>query len=107
MSGDSVIGAGMVAYSGPFVSSYRKDLETSWIKRLVELNIPHTEGVTMSKFLGDPVKIQMWNICGLPRDDSSIENGIIMDKSRRWPLSKNYLNNNLRKFQHFFNQKFV
>ncbi len=40
----------------------------------------------MSKFLGEPVKIQMWNICGLPRDDCSIENGIIIDKSRRWPL---------------------
>lgn len=40
----------------------------------------------MSGFLGDPVKIQYWNICGLPKDDTSIENGIIIDKSRRWPL---------------------
>lgn len=40
----------------------------------------------MAKFLGDPVKIQYWNICGLPKDDTSIENGIIIDKSRRWPL---------------------
>jgi dynein heavy chain len=28
----------------------------------------------------------MWNICGLPKDDTSIENGIIIDKSRRWSL---------------------
>ena len=27
-----------------------------------------------------------WNLCGLPKDDTSIENGIIIDKGRRWPL---------------------
>ena len=26
------------------------------------------------------------NILGLPKDNTSIENGIIIDKSRRWPL---------------------
>jgi len=40
----------------------------------------------MRNFLGDEVKIQSWNIAGLPKDDTSIENGIIIDKSRRWPL---------------------
>jgi dynein heavy chain len=40
----------------------------------------------MSQFLGDPIKIQHWNVCGLPKDDTSIENGIMIDKSRRWPL---------------------
>lgn len=29
--GDSIIATGMVAYSGPFTSEYRKQLETSWI----------------------------------------------------------------------------
>jgi len=40
----------------------------------------------MSSYLGDPVKILSWNLCGLPKDDTSIENGIIIDKTRRWPL---------------------
>ncbi len=40
----------------------------------------------MTKFLGEQVKIQSWNLAGLPKDDTSIENGIIIDKSRRWPL---------------------
>lgn len=37
-------------------------------------------------FLGEPVKIQQWNINGLPKDDTSIENGIIIEQARRWPL---------------------
>lgn len=40
----------------------------------------------MRSFLGDSVKIQAWNIAGLPKDDTSTENGIIIDKSRRWSL---------------------
>jgi len=40
----------------------------------------------MSKVLGEPVVISMWAVAGLPSDKLSIENGIIMFKSRRWPL---------------------
>ena len=36
--------------------------------------------------MGDPVKIRSWNIDGLPSDNFSIENGIIIFKGRRWPL---------------------
>lgn len=40
----------------------------------------------MRSYLGEDVKIQAWNINGLPKDSTSIENGIIIDCSRRWPL---------------------
>ena len=36
--------------------------------------------------LGDPVQIRQWNIQGLPIDAFSVENGIIVTKTRRWPL---------------------
>ena len=36
--------------------------------------------------MGEPVKIQYWVVCGLPNDDLSVENAIIIDKCRRWPL---------------------
>lgn len=47
----------MLAYSGPFVSSYRQRLEQGWIAKLSELNIVHTQGMRMSVFMGVPVKI--------------------------------------------------
>ncbi|VDQ15229.1 unnamed protein product [Trichobilharzia regenti] len=34
--------------------------------------------------LGDPVKIQQWNINGLPRDAFSIDNSVIVANARRW-----------------------
>lgn len=40
----------------------------------------------MATILGEPVKIREWLIAGLPNDASSIENGIVVANSRRWPL---------------------
>lgn len=40
----------------------------------------------MKLFLGQPVEIQKWNLYGLPKDDTSTENGIIITRSKRWPL---------------------
>lgn len=41
----------------------------------------------MREFLGNDVKIQAWTgVYGLPKDLTSIENGIIIDCSKRWPL---------------------
>jgi dynein heavy chain len=82
----SIIAAGMVAYSGAFTSLYRNKLEQLWVQKLEEASLEHDPKITMRNFLGIPVKIQQWNISGLPKDDTSTENGIIIDKGRRWPL---------------------
>ena len=58
----------------------------TWRKNVKEQGIKATENITMSKILGDDVTIRMWGIAGLPSDKLSVENGIIMFKSRRWPL---------------------
>ena len=86
LAGDSVIAAAMVAYSGPFTSEYRQELENSWVEGLAKEGIKRTNGVSMRSFLGNPVVTQQWNIYGLPKDDTSTENGIIISESRRWCL---------------------
>ena len=48
--------------------------------------IPCSESFTLTNVLGDPVKIRAWQIAGLPVDAFSIDNGIIVGNSRRWPL---------------------
>jgi len=84
--GNALVASGMVSYAGPFTSLYRGELEKGWLNALRDAQIPHTEGTSMSSFLGEPVKIRVWNAAGLPNDGLSIENGIIIDKARRWPL---------------------
>jgi hypothetical protein len=36
--------------------------------------------------LGEPVTIRSWLLDGLPNDSLSIDNAIIISKTRRWPL---------------------
>ena len=51
-----------------------------------ELEIPRSDVFSLINTLGDPVLIREWNIQGLPSDDFSVENGIICEIGRRWPL---------------------
>lgn len=40
----------------------------------------------MHVFAMSVLQVRAWNIAGLPTDNVSIENGIIVSKARRWPL---------------------
>lgn len=76
----------MIGYLGAFTGSFREKLLDDWMLICLEKEIPSQINFKLSKILGDPIKIRTWNIEGLPSDDFSIENAIIMEKSRRWPL---------------------
>lgn len=84
--GDVILSAGMVAYLGPFTVDYRHRLITDWNKYCFNLGVPCSENFSLALTLGEPVVIRYWNICGLPVDGYSIENGIIATRARRWPL---------------------
>ena len=47
-------------------------------------NIPCSDDFSLSKTLGQAIKIRAWNIAGLPTDSFSIDNGVIVDSTRRW-----------------------
>lgn len=86
MVGDVFVAAAAVAYYGAFTSVYRQELVSLWITRCEELEIPVTEGLTLSSVLADPFEIRQWNTDGLPRDQVSTENAILVTRGRRWPL---------------------
>merc|ERR1719265_1968601 len=86
LPGDCIIAAGMVSYAGPFTAKVRTTCETNWMAALKEKNIACDPECSMRSVVGEPVKIQQWVVASLPNDALSIENGIIIDRSRRWPL---------------------
>lgn len=53
---------------------------------MTEEEIPFTENFNIINFLTDPTTIREWNAQGLPADNFSIENGIIIKRGTRWPL---------------------
>lgn len=53
---------------------------------MTEQGIPCSSSATLINTLSDPVKVREWQLSGLPRDNLSVENGVIVQFSRRWPL---------------------
>ncbi|XP_022090689.1 dynein heavy chain 6, axonemal-like isoform X2 [Acanthaster planci] len=84
--GNVFVAAACVAYFGAFTSSYRVELVKHWTDHCKELEIPVTEDLTLLKVLADPFEIRQWNADGLPRDNVSTENAILVTRGRRWPL---------------------
>lgn len=86
LPGDCVLATAFVSYLGPFVTNYRNQLNISWKKEIVAHEIPTSSEFYIWDFLSDPTTVREWNIKGLPSDDFSTENGIIVTTSSRWPL---------------------
>ena len=86
LTGDVLISAGLVAYLGAFTSQFRNEQCAAWVRTCQQEKIPCSATFSLSKTLGDPVKIRDWNIAGLPTDSFSVDNGIVVSYARRWPL---------------------
>eukprot|EP00931_Biecheleriopsis_adriatica_P059471 TRINITY_DN3558_c0_g2_i1.p1 TRINITY_DN3558_c0_g2~~TRINITY_DN3558_c0_g2_i1.p1 ORF type:complete len:4446 (+),score=1220.06 TRINITY_DN3558_c0_g2_i1:273-13340(+) len=86
LTGDVIVSSGLIAYLGAFTPDFRERAVTQWTNISKDKEIPSSAKISLEGCLGEPVKIRNWTICGLPNDAFSIENGIVIDKSRRWPL---------------------
>ncbi|ESO88893.1 hypothetical protein LOTGIDRAFT_125424 [Lottia gigantea] len=84
--GDVLLSASVVAYLGPFILDYRQEALKEWYSMCKEKGIPVSEVFSLSKILGDPVRIRDWQIAGLPVDNYSTDNAIIVMSANRWPL---------------------
>lgn len=85
--GDTLLAAAMVTYFGPFISQFRDAALHKWHALLKEHRLPVSESFSLIGTLGDPVKIQQWNLHGLPKDDFSSNNAIMLFNSPKFGLS--------------------
>ncbi|XP_072364820.1 dynein axonemal heavy chain 5 [Scyliorhinus torazame] len=84
--GDVLLATGFLSYSGPFNQEYRNLLLQMWKEEMSSNNIPYSDDINLINMLVDNVTIGEWNLQGLPSDDLSIQNGIIVTKATRYPL---------------------
>ena len=57
-----------------------------WVAKCKELGIPVSETVTLCGTLANPVEVREWMLAGLPSDGTSVDNGILVTRGKRWPL---------------------
>lgn len=86
ITGDVLLSAGVVAYLGAFTVNFRQQCVQEWHVLCRKKNIPCSDVFSLNGTLGEPVKIRAWQIAGLPVDSFSVDNGIMVYSSRRWPL---------------------
>jgi len=84
--GDTFLATCSISYIGPFTGVYRDMIVEDWMNKLEEFKIPSSDNFKLTTTLGDPIKIKNWSLAGLPSDSVSIDNGIMCDRSERWPL---------------------
>ncbi|XP_051710736.2 dynein axonemal heavy chain 8 isoform X1 [Oryctolagus cuniculus] len=85
--GDILLCTGFLSYLGPFNQIFRNYLlKDQWEIELKARKIPFTENLNLISMLVDSPTIGEWGLQGLPGDDLSIQNGIIVTKATRYPL---------------------
>jgi len=85
--GDVALACAFVAYCGPFNQDFREYLVHHRLATdLKERKIPLSPSIDLTEFLADAGTIGDWNMEGLPSDPLSIQNGILVTRSSRYPL---------------------
>lgn len=70
----------------PREPQYRVAIINSWNKKCMEMNIPCSETFSLPETLGNAMQIRAWSLWGLPFDNFSVENAIIVTNAQRYPL---------------------
>ena len=84
--GDVLICSGILAYLGVFIKSYREDCVANWAEMMKTFKIQSSPDLSFVSILGDQVRISEWYSQGLPQDEFSTENAIMLENSERWSL---------------------
>merc|ERR1719502_1280306 len=84
--GDIALASSFVTYCGPFNSEFRDKLNADFLATAHERKLPTNDTVNLVSFLVDQGTIGEWSLEGLPSDDLSVQNGIMVTRSSRFPL---------------------
>ncbi|XP_050711756.1 dynein axonemal heavy chain 5-like isoform X2 [Eriocheir sinensis] len=84
--GDVLLTTAFLSYAGPFNQEYRTKMIKMWRSLFHTRSIPYTTDLDITSWLIDNATVSEWNLQGLPNDELSIQNGLIVSKASCYPL---------------------
>jgi dynein heavy chain len=84
--GDIACVCAFVTYVGPFNTEFRHALLDMFVEDTHKRKVPAHEKIVPESFLVTAATIGEWGLEGLPSDDLSIQNAIMVTRSSRYPL---------------------
>lgn len=84
--GDVLLATGFLSYCGPYNQEFRANLVKTWMDILMSRSIPYTVNLNITNMLVENATVSEWTLQGLPNDELSVQNALIVTKSRSFPL---------------------
>jgi len=105
--GDVLLATGFLSYCGPYNQEFRSTLVQKWMNILTTQKVPFTAKLNIINMLVDNSMVQIffkgfqifvvynfyfifkvseWTLQGLPNDELSVQNALIVTKSSSYPL---------------------
>ena len=82
--GDSILSSAFLCYAGYFDASSRNQLSRQFENSLYEIS--YRSNVSFVDFLSTASQRLSWREYGLPRDDVCMQNAVMLERYRRYPL---------------------
>ncbi|KAK2964418.1 putative Dynein axonemal heavy chain 6 [Blattamonas nauphoetae] len=89
IQGSSLLSAASLSYLGPFSADYRRRIVQFWTDECQNNFIPcgtSDQLFSLQKTLSSEVETRDWTMQGLPSDQLSLDNAVVVTRSRKWPL---------------------
>uniref|UniRef100_A0A146LY58 Dynein heavy chain 5, axonemal n=3 Tax=Lygus hesperus TaxID=30085 RepID=A0A146LY58_LYGHE len=84
--GDVLLATAFLSYCGPYNQQFRANLLTNWTEILEGHEIPFTVNLNVINMLVESSTVSEWTLQGLPNDELSVQNALIVTKSSSYPL---------------------
>lgn len=84
--GDVLLATGFLSYCGPYNQEFRSNLVKTWMGVLKDYEIPYTKCLNITNMMVESATVSEWMLQGLPNDELSVQNALIVTKSSSFPL---------------------
>uniref|UniRef100_H3APA3 Dynein axonemal heavy chain 14 n=1 Tax=Latimeria chalumnae TaxID=7897 RepID=H3APA3_LATCH len=86
ITGDVLISAALIVYSDVLTANYRRMMVKEWIGFCNSYNVPVSQDYNLVKVMVDKNQLRSWHSAGLPLDQYSMENAVLVKMGQLWPL---------------------